>query len=60
MEIRYEKDVFIAIAQAIETRDTRLIEDVMDQTRDWLEPEDVKQARDSLLNAVYELLHEVE
>lgn len=60
MEIRYEKDVYAAIAQAIENRDIGLIEDVMNQTRNWLEPEDVKQARDSALEAVYELLCEVE
>lgn len=58
--INYEKDVYAAIAKAIETRDIRLVEDVMNQTRHWLEPEDVKQARNSMLEAVYELLHEVE
>lgn len=58
MEIRYEKDVYAAIAKAIKTNDLCLIEDVMDQTRNWLEPEDVKQARNSALEAVYELICE--
>lgn len=60
MEIRYEKDVYAAIARAIENRDICLVEDVMNQTRGWMEPEDVKQARNNMLEAVYELLCEVE
>lgn len=60
MEIRYEKDVYAAIAKAIQDRDIGLIEDVMAQTHNWLEPEDVKQARYNMLDAVYELLCEVE
>ena len=60
MEIRYEKDVYAAIAKAIEARDIDLIEDVMAQTNNWLEPEDVKEARNQLLDAVCELLYEME
>jgi len=60
MEIRYEKDVYAAIAKAIQNRDIRLIESVTEQTYGWLEPDDVKQARNNMLDAVYELLCEVE
>lgn len=60
MEIRYEKDVYAAIAKAIQDRDIDLIEDVMAQTNNWLEPEDVKEARNQLLDAVCELLYEME
>ena len=56
MEIRYETDVYAAVARAIETRDIGLLEEVMEQTRDWLEPDEVKQARNQLLEAVYEML----
>lgn len=60
MVISYEKDVYKAIAMAIETRDIRLVENVMKQTSDWLEPDDVKQARNMMLDAVSELLYEVQ
>jgi len=57
MVINNEKDVYTAIATAIQTRDIRLVESVMNQTRGWMEPEDVKQARNSMLIAVFELLY---
>ena len=60
MKIYYEKDVYTAIARAIRDRDLSLLESVMAQTNDWLEMGDVKQARNSALEAVYELLCEVE
>lgn len=56
--IRYEKDIYLAIAKAIQNRDLGLLEEVMAQTRDWLEPEDVKEARNSALDAIYEMLED--
>lgn len=60
LEINYPHDVYTAVAVAIENRDAEMIEDIRYKCSDWLEPEDVKSARDQMLTAVSELIYEME
>lgn len=60
LTINYPHDVYTAVAAAIENRDAEMIEDIRRECSDWLEPEDVKSARDLMLTAVSELIYETE
>ena len=56
LTINYPHDVYTAVALAIENRDAEMIEVIHYKCSDWLEPEDVKAAREQMLAAVSEMI----
>lgn len=60
LELNYSHDVYSAVAAAIEGRDPEMIEAIRRKCADWMEPENEKKAREQMLNAVAEMIYELE